>query len=255
MKKTYFAGDFHLGVDAQNTSRDRERMIVQWLEEIRHDAAAIYLVGDVFDQYFEYKRVVPKGYVRFFGKLAELRDQNIPIFFFIGNHDMWMFKYFEEEFDIPIYRKPIVREIQGKQFLIGHGDGLGPADYGYKFIKKIFNNRLCQWLYKWLHPDFGLALMSFFSGKSRDAGDDPEFFLGADKEWLVQYAERKIIEKPELDFFIFGHRHLPIDYTLKNEKTRYINVGQWMSQTSYAVFDGEKLEHKFFANDKGKVFP
>jgi UDP-2,3-diacylglucosamine hydrolase len=255
MKKTYFAGDFHLGIDVLHSSKDRERLIVSWLENIRQDAAAIYLIGDVFDHYFEYKKVVPKGYVRFFGKLAELRDDGIPIYFFTGNHDMWMFNYFSEEFGIPIYRKPIIRKIQGKTFFIGHGDGLGPKDYGYKFIKKIFNNRFCQFLYSLIHPNIGLGLMTFFSSKSREAGDDPEHFLGAEEEWLAQYAERKIQEIPEVDFFIFGHRHLPIDYTLKNGKTRYINTGEWMTQTSYVVFDGEKLEHKFYENNDCRVFP
>lgn len=255
MKKTYFAGDFHLGADAKLSSKKREKLIVRWLETIRYDAEAIYLVGDVFDRYFEYKHVVPKGYIRFFGKLLELRDQGISIYFFTGNHDMWMFHYFEEEFNIPIYRNPIQRTIYGKNFFIGHGDGLGPKDYGYKFIKKVFNNPICQWLYKWIHPDLGLALMDFFSNKSREAGEDPEFFLGATDEWLAAYAERKIQHLPEIDFFIFGHRHLPIDYTLKNGKTRYLNVGQWLSQNSYLVFDGKTMEHKFFKNTDGKVFP
>ena len=138
MQKVYFASDFHLGIDGRLTSGEREKQIVRWLEYIREDAAAIYLVGDVFDFWFEYTTVVPKGYVRLLGKLAELRDQGIPIYFFTGNHDMWIFRYFEEEMGIPTYRKPIRREIMGKQFLIGHGDGLGPGDYGYKRIKKVF---------------------------------------------------------------------------------------------------------------------
>lgn len=255
MKKIYFASDFHLGVDAQWSSRDRERQIVRWLETIRQDAAEIYLVGDVFDYYFEYKRAIPKGYVRLFGKLAELRDAGILIYFFTGNHDMWMFKYFEEEFDIPIYRQAITREINGKTFFIGHGDGLGPGDYGYKFIKNIFNNKICQWLFHRLHPNFGLGLMTFFSGKSRESSDDPQVFLGEKKEWLVVFAEEEIQKNPEIDFFVFGHRHLPIDYTLKNKKTRYINLGEWMNYRSYGVFDGEKFELKFFENDKGRIFP
>ena len=255
MKKIYFAGDFHLGIDARHSSRERERLLTLWLDSIREDAGEIYLIGDVFDHYFEYRKVVPKGYVRFLGKLAELRDAGISIYFFTGNHDMWIFRYLKEELDIPIYRKPILREIYGKTFFIGHGDGLGPGDYGYKIIKKIFNNKICQWLYGWIHPDIGLPLMNFFSGKSREAGEDPDTFLGADREWLVQYAERKISELPQVSFFIFGHRHLPIDYTLKNGKTRYLNTGEWMTQTSYLVFDGERLEHKFFANPYGQVFP
>lgn len=252
--KTYFVSDFHLGIDARLTSRERERQIVRWLDQIKVDADAIYLVGDVFDFWFEYKRAVPKGYVRLFGKLAELRDSGIPIYFFIGNHDMWMFRYFEDELDIPIYRKPIRREIYGNRFLIGHGDGLGPNDYKYKMLKKVLANPFCQWCFERLHPNFGLWLMRRFSGESRPSDSPPEKkFYGEKKEWLVQYANRKI-ETEDIDFFIFGHRHLPIDYTLKNQKSRYINLGEWLHYCSYAVFDGKKLELKFFENEEGEIF-
>ncbi|MEL6867532.1 MAG: UDP-2,3-diacylglucosamine diphosphatase [Bacteroidota bacterium] len=247
--KIYFASDFHLGIDARKTSREREQQIVRWLDQVSEDAAEIYLVGDVFDFWFEYKRVVPKGFVRLLGKLAELRDRNIPIYFFIGNHDMWMFHYFEEELDIPIYRQPIVREFQGKTFFIGHGDGLGPGDYGYKFIKKVFANPLCQWLFARLHPNFGIGLANFWSGKSRAANSEEGQFLGADKEWLLLYANQKL-DDLAADFFIFGHRHLPIDHMLKNGKSRYINLGDWMNYNSYAVFDGHDVHIKFFENDE-----
>ena len=254
MKKTYFVSDFHLGVDAKLTSREREKLIVRWFDTIKEDAAEIYLVGDVFDYWFEYGKVIPKGYARLFGKLAELRDSGIPIYFFTGNHDMWMFRYFEDEFDIPIYRKPVIRKIHGKQFFIGHGDGLGPGDYGYKFIKKVFSNRVCQWLFERLHPNFGIWLMQFWSGKSREAtAPEEEGFLGEEKEWLISYCHRKL-ETLDIDYFIFGHRHLPIDYTLKNAHSRYINLGDWLYHNSYAVFDGTSLELRFFENPGGKVF-
>ena len=252
-KKIYFASDFHLGTDARLSSSERERQIVRWLDSIKEDAEAIYLVGDVFDFWFEYSTVVPKGYVRLLGKLAELRDAGIPIYFFIGNHDMWMFKYFEEELDIPIYRKPIVRELKGKTFFIGHGDGLGPGDYGYKFLKKVFANPICQWLFARLHPNFGIGLASFWSNKSRDANPAEENFLGDDGEWLLIYANEQLDKQPA-DFYVFGHRHLPIDHTLKNGSSRYINLGEWMHYNSYAVFDGEQLEIKFFENDSGKCY-
>ncbi len=251
-KKIYFASDFHLGADAKYTSREREQQIVRWLEMIRQDAEAIYLVGDVFEFWFEYSTVVPKGYVRVLGKLAELRDAGIPIYFFIGNHDMWVFKYFEEELNIPTYRQPILREIKGKTFFIGHGDGLGPGDYGYKFIKKIFSNKICQWLFARLHPNFGIKLANFWSGKSRDANLGKDDFKSEEEEWLLTYANKKV-EEQYADFFIFGHRHLPLDFTLKNKKSRYINLGEWMNFNSYAVFDGEKLELRFFENEEGKV--
>lgn len=251
--KTYFASDFHLGVNARLTSSERERQMVRWLDEISQDAEAIYLVGDIFDFWFEYKTVVPKGFVRLLGKLAELRDQNIPIYYFTGNHDMWMFHYFESELGIPTYRQPIVRDIHGKTFFIGHGDGLGPGDQGYKFIKKIFANPVCQWLFARLHPNFGIGLANFFSGKSRALYPEAPAFLGEKEEWLVAYANRKLDTLP-VDYFIFGHRHLPIDYILKNGSSRYINLGEWLYAASYAVFDGTELTLHFFEKDKNALY-
>ena len=255
MKKTYFASDFHLGINARLSSLDRERQICRWLDMVSQDAEAIYLVGDVFDYWFEYKSVIPKGFSRILGKLAEVRDKNIPIYFFTGNHDMWMFRYFEDELGIPIYRQPIVREIQGKTFFIGHGDGLGPGDYGYKMIKKVFANKICQWLFARLHPNFGLWLMNFFSGKSRDAQDPSveKQFLGENNEWLVVYTNKKIETTPA-DYFIFGHRHLPIDWMLKNEKSRYINLGDWLFQNTYAVFDGTNIFLQTFENQDVTIY-
>ena len=252
-KKIYFASDFHLGIDAKTSSEEREKTIVRWLESIRVDAEEIYLLGDVFDFWFEYKSVIPKGYNRLFGKLTELRDQGIPIYFFCGNHDMWMFNYFEDAFDIPIYRNGIEKMIKGKRFFLAHGDGLGPGDHGYKFIKKVFASKLCQWLFARLHPNFGMGIAKFWSGRSRDKNKESETFLGEDKEWLVQYCNQKIDKLPA-DYFIFGHRHLPIDYTLKNGKSRYINLGEWMNYNSYAVFDGETLEIKFFENEHASYY-
>lgn len=253
MTKTYFASDFHLGTHGRLTSRERERQIVRWLDQIAADAAELYLVGDIFDYWFEYRKVVPKGYIRLLGKLASLREQGLPIYFFTGNHDMWMFRYLQEELEIPIYRQPISREIGGKQFLIGHGDGLGPGDHGYKFIKSIFSNPACQWLFERLHPNAGLWLMTTFSGTSRKARPaDPEFH-GEDKERLVKFCNNYLDMAP-VDYFVFGHRHLPIDFTLKNGKSRYINLGDWIVFNSYAVFDGENLQLKFFENEKGKIF-
>ena len=252
-KRIYFASDFHLGIDAKLTSKEREKKIVRWLDEIKNDAHEIYLVGDVFDFWFEYTSVVPKGYVRLLGKLAELRDLGIPIYFFIGNHDMWMFTYFEKEFGIPIIRQPITKEINGKTFFIGHGDGLGPGDYGYKFIKKVFANKICQWLFARLHPNFGIWLANFWSQKSRAVSPAALKWLGDENEWLLSYCQKKLDEVPA-DYFIFGHRHLPIDYTLKNGKSRYINIGEWMFACSYAVFDGENLKIEFFENEEGEVY-
>jgi UDP-2,3-diacylglucosamine hydrolase len=254
MQKTYFASDFHLGIEGRLTSLEREKKIVRWLDSIAPDAAAIYLVGDIFDYWFEYKQVIPKGYTRLLGKLAELRDAQIPIYFFTGNHDMWMFHYFEDELGIPIYRKPIVREIQGKTFFIGHGDGLGPDDYGYKFIKSVFNHPVNQWLFARLHPNLALGLMRMVSGRSRLRHDkelEKQFF--GEAEWLVRYAERKILTVPA-DYFIFGHRHMPIDWTLQNQKSRYINLGEWFERCTYAVFDGNDISIQVFENKPVTIY-
>lgn len=247
-KNIYFASDFHLGVPGQVSSAEREKQIVRWLDQIKADAAELYLLGDVFDFWFDYRAVVPRGYIRLLGKLAELRDAGLPIYFFTGNHDMWMFNYFEEELDIPTYRHPIIRELHGKTFFIGHGDGLGPGDYGYKFLKKVFANPLCQWLFARLHPNFAIGLARFWSGRSRAANHWENQFFGPDKEWLIQFSNEKLQEL-EADFFVFGHRHLPIDYTLNNGKSRYINLGEWINYNSYAVFDGKELRLEAFEKE------
>lgn len=252
-KNIYFASDFHLGINARLSSQERERQLVRWLDQVSVDAEAIYLVGDVFEFWFEYKTVVPKGHVRLLGKLAELTDGGLPIYFFTGNHDMWVFRYFEEELGIPTYRKPIVREYKGKTFFIGHGDGLGPGDHGYKLIKRVFANRACQWLFGHLHPNVGIGIANYWSGRSRAAQNEEGAFLGEDREWLIAYAKRKLETLP-VDYFIFGHRHLPIDYTIPHTSARYINLGEWMNYNSYAVFDGEDVQLAFFENPDGRVY-
>lgn len=252
--KTYFASDFHLGVDARLSSLEREKQIVRWLATIADDAEALYLVGDIFEFWFEYRTVVPKGYVRLLGTLAELRDGGLPIYFFTGNHDLWMFRYFDDELGIPIYREPIQRTLHGKKFLIGHGDGLGPGDHGYKFLKKVFSNPTCQWLFARVHPNLGVGVANYWSQRSRAAHHDYENFLGAEGEWLIQYANQ-YLDQEFMDYFIFGHRHLPIDFTLKNQQSRYINLGEWMFNNSYAVFDGQNVELRFFENAQGRIFP
>ena len=243
--KTYFASDFHLGTDGLTTSAERERLIVKWLEQSAPDMKALYLVGDVWDYWFEYGRVIPKGYSRLLGCLARLRDADIPVYFFTGNHDMWMFRYLTDEFDIPIFRKPVIHEIDGKKFFIGHGDGLGPGDHGYKFIKKVFANPVSQWFFERIHPNTGLRIMKYWSGKSRDHTGIEEKFLGPEKEWLVQYA-LDVLKKEDIDYFIFGHRHLPIEYDLGVKGAKYINLGDWLIYNSYAEFDGKNLSLKYF---------
>lgn len=254
-KGIYFASDFHLGLSADLSSQAREEKIVRWLDSISDDAEEIYLVGDIFDFWFEYSHVIPKGYSRFLSAIRRLRDAGIPIIFFTGNHDMWMFDYFEKEYQIPVFREPIRRNYGGKDFLIGHGDGLGPGDHRYKLLKKIFANPFCQWLFGWLHPKIGMGIARFWSRKSRLANRDAEHFLGPQKEWLVQYSEEFIRKDPAPDYLIFGHRHLTIDYTLSNGRSRYINLGEWMHSCSYAVFKNGELKVCFFENPEGKIHP
>lgn len=252
--KTYFASDFHLGVDARLSSRERERKIVRWLDQASRDAEAIYLVGDIFDFWFEYRSVVPRGYVRLLGKLAELTDGGLPVYCFSGNHDMWLFDYFPQELGIPVYRQPVVREIHGRTFFIGHGDGLGPGDYGYKFIKRFFAHPACQWLFARLHPNAGIGLANFWSHRSRAANPGEDYFFGEENEWLLQYSKRKSEELPAVDYFIFGHRHLPIDWLLPNGRSRYLNLGEWLNYCSYAVFDGEDVQLQFFESTESRIF-
>lgn len=239
MKKTYFASDFHLGIDGAVTSAQRERLIVRWLEASVPDMQALYLLGDVWDHWFEYSQVVPKGYTRLLGCLGKIRDAGIPVYYFTGNHDMWMFRYLTDELDIPILREPVIHQIDGKTFYIGHGDGLGPGDHGYKFIKKVFAHPLSQWLFARIHPNTGIRLMKYFSGTSREHTAE-EKFLGPEKEWLIQHALQVLSQQP-IDYFIFGHRHLPITYDLGVNNARYINLGDWLQFNSYAVWDGQAL--------------
>ena len=247
-KKIYFASDNHLGAPSSELSQPREMKFVRWLESLRKDAAAIFLLGDLFDFWFEYNTVVPKGFTRTLGKLAEITDSGIPVYYFVGNHDLWMNGYFEEELNIPVYHRPQIFEIGGKKFFIGHGDGLGPGDKGFKRMKKVFTNPTSKWLFRWLHPDLGVRLGQYFSVRNRLlSGDEDVRFLGEDKEWLVQYAKRKL-ENQHFDYFVFGHRHLPLDIAL-SEDSRYINLGDWIGYFSYGVFDGKALQIEYFEKD------
>lgn len=240
--KIYFASDFHLGAHPRSMTRERESRIVGWLDSIKDDATELYLMGDVFDFWFEYATVVPKGYIRFLGKLAELADLGVKITLFKGNHDMWMFGYLKDQLGAVIVANELVIERGGKTFYLHHGDGLGPGDRKYKFLKKIFRSRLCQWLFARLHPNLGIGIAQRWSTHSRIASGGQETFQGEDKEWLVVYA-RSVLEKQYYDYFIFGHRHLPLQIDLPNG-SRYVNLGEWINYNTYAVFGDGKLELK-----------
>lgn len=244
-KKIYFSSDNHLGAPTAEASKSREEKFVRWLDEVKQDAEVIFLLGDLFDFWFEYKHVVPKGFVRVLGKLAEISDSGIPIHFFVGNHDLWMDDYFESELNIPVYHKPKEFTFNNKVFLIGHGDGLGPGDKGYKRMKKVFTNPFSKWLYRWLHPDLGVPLAQHLSVKNKlISGEEDAKFLGEENEWLAQYAKRKL-ESKHYDYFVFGHRHLPMEIKL-TEKSTYFNLGDWISHYTYGVFDGENFQLKTF---------
>ncbi|PDH44371.1 MAG: UDP-2,3-diacylglucosamine hydrolase [Flavobacteriales bacterium MED-G15] len=249
-KKIYFASDNHLGLEAELSSREREKIFVSWLEEVRKDAAAIYLLGDLFDFWFEYKQVVPRGFVRVLGKLAEITDSGIPIIFFVGNHDLWMKDYFQNELGITVHHNPIEIKIEDTVIMIGHGDGLGPGDKGYKRMKKVFKNPFFQWLYRLIHPDLGIRFGQYLSQKNKlISGEEDIKFLGEDKEWLVAYSKSKL-EKKHYDYFVFGHRHLPLAIDL-GKQSQYINLGDWITHFTYGVFDGKTLSLKTW-NKAGK---
>ncbi|MEY8849552.1 UDP-2,3-diacylglucosamine diphosphatase [Psychroserpens sp. XS_ASV72] len=244
-KRIYFASDNHLGAPTMEASMPREKKFVAWLDEIKTDAAAIFLLGDLFDFWFEYKTVVPKGFVRTLGKLAEISDSGIPIYFFVGNHDLWMNGYFESELNIPVYHKPKEFIFNDTSFYIAHGDGLGPYDKGYKRMKKVFTNPFFKWLFKWLHPDIGVKIAQYFSVKNKlISGDEDATFLGEDKEWLVLYSKKKL-EESHRDYFVYGHRHLPLEIELENN-SKYINLGDWIQYYTYGVFDGNHFELKIY---------
>ena len=244
-KKIYFLSDFHLGAPDAVSSLVREKKIIAFLDEIKNKASRIFILGDLFDFWFEYKNVVPKGYVRILGKLAEITDSGVPIDFFVGNHDMWMKDYFQKELNIKVHFEPVSFQLHDKKFLIGHGDGLGPGDHGYKFIKKLFRNPIAQTAFGILPPVIGIGLANYFSRSSRaKTGNSDEVFESAEKEWLVSYC-KDVLKNEHYDYFVFGHRHLPLDIQL-NENSKYINLGDWIKYFSYAELEEQQLQLKYY---------
>jgi len=243
-KNIYFASDFHLGSPSHSESRKREDRIIRWLNAIEGDCSELFLMGDIFDFWFEYREVVPKGFVRLQGKLGMMSDAGIKIYFFKGNHDMWVNDYFTKEMGIEIISDELVMERAGKRFYLHHGDGLGPGDQKYKVLRKIFRNPVCQWLFSIVPPRIGLGIANWWSGSSRLANSSEEVFHGVENEWLAIYAKEQL-QKAHFDYFIFGHRHLPLDIQL-TDKSKYINIGEWINFNSYAVFDGKDLTLNYF---------
>jgi UDP-2,3-diacylglucosamine hydrolase len=250
-KKLYFASDFHLGAPDAKSSTEREKIIVQWLDEIEDTASHIFLVGDIFDFWFEYKHTIPKGFNLFLSKISQLRQKGIHIYFFTGNHDMWMFDYFPKEYGIPILRKNQIIKVGSKSILIGHGDGIGPGDHFYKFLKAFFANSICQFLFEWIHPNLGMSLAKFWSNKSRinNKNKDDEFY--EEKEHILVYC-KEMVKKMDFDYFIFGHRHLPLDIDI-TDKSKYINLGEWVNYNTFAEFDGDQMILKSFRKNDDSI--
>lgn len=240
-KKIYFASDFHLGAPSYDLSRERERRIIAWLDFIKHDAQEIFLMGDVFDFWFEYATVVPKGYIRFLGKLAELNDAGIKLYFFKGNHDMWVFNYFKKEFNLNIVSDELEIERNGKKFFLHHGDGIGKGDKGYKLLKKVFRSKFCQFIFAWAHPNLGVGLANYWSSKSKLAKRNERKFEAVELDWITNLQETLNNQGKHFDYFIMGHRHYPIDVSI-GKNAHYVNLGEWVNFNSYAVFDGQQLK-------------
>jgi UDP-2,3-diacylglucosamine hydrolase len=248
----FFASDLHLGMHPASESIERERWFVQWLETIRKDARELWLLGDVFDYWFEYRKVVPRGFTRFLGKLAQLSDEGVEIHLFTGNHDVWIFNYLPEEIGLTVHRKELLRSWGGKNFLLGHGDGLVSSDRAYRFLQGIFHNRLLQWTYARIHPNGSTSFAQWWSRNSRMKKGSFVPFLGVEKEHQLRYARKRLEKEPGIDYFVFGHRHIPYDIHL-DSSTRVICLGDWISNFTYAFFDGKELHLRKFFEDRGEI--
>jgi UDP-2,3-diacylglucosamine hydrolase len=245
-KKIYFASDAHLGAPTIPDHRAHEQQLVDWLDTIKDDAREVYLMGDIFDFWFEYRHVIPRGHTRFLGKLCELTDNGIAVHFFTGNHDIWVFDYLPDETGVIVHKKPYCPTIDGKRFFLAHGDGLTQYEKSYKRLKALFTNRFAQKLFRWLHPDMGIALARYWSRKSRENNQTSKSatFQGEENEWLVTFAKEKL-KSEHFDFFIFGHRHVALDLPL-GENSRILYLGDWITHFSYGLWDGEKLTLNYF---------
>ena len=243
MQKTFFITDAHLGCGAD--SRQREADLVRWLETIEPEAKRVFMLGDIFDFWFTYKNAVPRGFVRLLGKMAQMSDNGVEFHFFIGNHDMWLFDYLEKEIGAVMYNEPTAMELDGKHFLIGHGDGLDDKDHNYNFLKRVFRSRFNQWLFAGIHPNIGFPIANRWSSSSRKKHNAIDTgYLGDDREGIYLYCQKMQQQKLDsgvqpYDYFLFGHRHTPISRPLGN--ATYINVGNWIEHRDYAVFDGESV--------------
>jgi UDP-2,3-diacylglucosamine hydrolase len=242
MSRILFLSDFHLGIPDEVSSRIREKKICNFLDQEFEHTEELFLVGDIFDFWFEYKKTIPKGFNRILGKIAHWTDSGKKVHLFTGNHDMWIFDFFTKELGVIIYRQPHIFEWNGLKVLVGHGDGLGPGDYKYKFLKNFFDSKICQWLFGWIHPNIGISLAQFISRSSRiKTAQNEDTYFGESKEWLEVFSNEELSKYPSIDYFIFGHRHLPIYKFLRNKKSLYINLGDWLNYFTYAILENNKV--------------
>lgn len=238
----YFISDAHLGCKAVKWNRNRERRLVRFLDDIKDHATALYMLGDMFDYWFEYKSVVPKGHVRFLGKIAELTDRGVEVHFFIGNHDIWCRDYLTRECGVIMHYEPCTMEIQGKVFYLAHGDGLGDEDRKFGFLRGMFHNRFLQWAFHWLHPDWTVPFGLRWAQHNKERHDQmgPPVYQGEEREPLVIYSKSYLRDHPDVNFFVYGHRHIELDLMLTRD-TRLLILGNWVESFTYACFDGENM--------------
>ncbi|HUV01794.1 MAG TPA: UDP-2,3-diacylglucosamine diphosphatase [Bacteroidales bacterium] len=241
--KIYFASDFHLGLKSGSHPLEREKTVVRWLNDIAPVAREIYLLGDVFDFWWEYKLVVPRGFTRFLGTIANITDSGIPVHFFTGNHDMWIGNYLSEECGLILHTGPYSTTIDNKKFHLAHGEGLGTKDPGYKILLSIFRNKPLRIMYSSLHPSIGVWIGHKWSLNSRLGKGISREFLGEENEPLILYA-KSILENQIIDYFIFGHRHIAMSYNLQ-QGAEIVFLGDWVKNGSYAEWDGNNLTIKF----------
>jgi UDP-2,3-diacylglucosamine hydrolase len=235
----YFASDFHLGLPAGTNPIDREKRVVKWLNKIAPQAKEIYLLGDIFDFWWEYKLVVPKGFTRFLGTIATITDSGIPVHFFTGNHDMWIGKYLVDECGIIIHTSPFLTSFNDKKFYLAHGEGLGTNDIGYKILLSIFRNKALQTLYSAIHPTIGVGIGHRWSLNSRLVKGISLDFMGEEKEDLIRHA-KSLLEKDHIDYFLFGHRHLAMTYKLEQGAEIFF-LGDWIRKGYFAEWNGIEL--------------
>jgi UDP-2,3-diacylglucosamine hydrolase len=250
-RNTYFFSDLHLGLPDRERSLLREKLLIKLLDEIKDEAVSIWFVGDIFDFWWEYKHVIPRGYTRFLGKLCELNDSGVELHFFTGNHDVWMKSFFTKDLGIPVHRKELETTISGKSFFIAHGDGLGKGDFGYKLLKKIFTNKFLQWCYSRLHPNFAFGIANLWS-KSRRKKEKIYEFKGIDNELLIQYSKEKL-KTNSYDYLIFGHRHFPFELMI-GENSKYINIGDWLINYTYLFFNGDEMKMYCYKTGKSELY-